>query len=128
MSFFYKLLNKRTIISPIFLKEFEDDNKQLQDLNELLERVFSDKKSLINRDIFFIKQALYGEKNVYSELKNSFIPMLALHDVKLEFNDYVAQYDFILITTKCIFVLKAKQLNGDIDIAEDGDFVRIIKK
>lgn len=127
MSIFDKLLNKRTITSPIFLKEFEDNNKQLQDLNNLLEKVSSDKKNLINRDIFFIKQELYGEKNVYNELKNSFIPMLAIHDIRLEFNDYVAQYDFILITAKCIFILKTKQLNGDIEITEDGDFVRIIK-
>lgn len=127
MSIFDKLLNKRTLTNTVFLKEFENDNKQLQDLNDLLEKVNGDKKNLINRDIFFIKQALYGENNVYNELKNSFIPMLAIHDIKLEFNDYVAQYDFILITTKCIFVLKTKQLNGDIDITEDGDFVRIIK-
>lgn len=127
MSIFDKLLNKRTITNPIFLKEFEDNNKQLQDLNDLLEKVSSDKKTLINRDIFFIKQEIYGEKNVYNELKNSFIPMLAIHDIRLEFNDYVAQYDFILITAKCIFVLKTKQLNGDIEITEDGDFIRIIK-
>lgn len=127
MSIFDKLLNKRTITSPIFLKEFEDNNKQLQELNNLLEKVSSDKKNLINRDIFFIKQELYGEKNVYNELKNSFIPMLAVHDIRLEFNDYVAQYDFIIITAKCIFILKTKQLNGDIEITEDGDFIRIIK-
>lgn len=127
MSIFDKLLNKRLINSPIFLKEFEDNNKRLQDLNDLLEKVNDAKKNLISRDIFFIKQELYGEKNVYNELKNSFIPMLAVHDIRLEFNDYVAQYDFILITAKCIFVLKTKQLNGDIDITEDGDFVRIIK-
>lgn len=127
MSIFDKMLNKRTINSPIFLKEFEDNNKRLQDLNDLLEKVNDAKKNLISRDIFFIKQELYGEKNVYNELKNSFIPMLAVHNIRLEFNDYVAQYDFILITAKCIFVLKTKQLNGDIDITEDGDFVRIIK-
>lgn len=47
MSIFDKLLNKRTVTNPIFLKEFEDNNKQLQDLNDLLEKVSSDKKNWI---------------------------------------------------------------------------------
>ncbi|SFC49283.1 HRDC domain-containing protein [Clostridium uliginosum] len=128
MSFLDRLFNvKRTITEPIFLKEFENSNNTLNDLQELSNKVISNKKRLIDRDIFFLKQTLYGEKNVYNELKNSFIPMLALHDIKLEHNDYIAQYDFILITSKCVFILKTKQLNGDIDITEDGDFVRIIK-
>jgi hypothetical protein len=53
---------------------------------------------------------------VYFELKNSFIPMLCLHDIRLEYNDYIAQFDFILITCKFIYVLETKKLNGDIEI------------
>lgn len=39
--------------------------------------------------------------------------MLCLHDIRLEYDDYVAQFDFILITKKCIFVLETKKLNKE---------------
>jgi len=127
MSLLDRLINgKRTITEPTFLKEFEE-NQELNALKDLSNKVKSDKKNKVDKDIYFLKQELYGEKNIYNELKNSFIPMLAIHDIKFEYNDYIAEYDFIIITTKCIFILKTKQLNGDIEITEDGDFVRIIK-
>lgn len=124
----YRLLNgKKEITEPIFLKEFEKENKQLRDLIELSKKVTSNKKELIERDILYLKHGLYGENNVYYELKNSFIPMLCLHDIRLEYNDYVAQFDFILITNKFIMVLETKKLNGDIEITSEGDFIRKFK-
>ncbi|WP_394234132.1 HRDC domain-containing protein [Niallia oryzisoli] len=125
---FYHVFNgKRTITSPIFMKEFEKENKQLHDLKELLHTVESNKRKLIERDIAFLKYGLEGEQNLYYELKNSFIPMLCLHDIRLEYRDHVAQYDFILITNKFIYVLETKKLSGDIKINADGDFIRILK-
>jgi superfamily II DNA helicase RecQ len=53
--------------------------------------------------------------------------MLCLHDIRLEYNDYVAQFDFIIITNKFIYLLETKKLNGDIEITKDGDFIRNIK-
>lgn len=124
----YALINgKKTINEPIFMKEFEKENQQLIDLIELSKKVVSDKKENIDRDIAFLKQGLDGEQNVAYELKNSFVPMLILHDIRLEFNDYVAQMDFILITHKFIYVLETKKLNGDIEITRDGDFIRSFK-
>ncbi|MGH4139478.1 NERD domain-containing protein [Clostridium sp.] len=118
---------KRTVKSPIFVKEFEKENQQLKDLIEISSKVSSDKKKLIDRDIAFLKQGLDGEQNVYYELKNSFIPMLCLHDIRIEYNDYVAQFDFIIIHYKFIMVLEAKKLNGDIEITAGGDFIRSLK-
>lgn len=124
----YLLINgKRTITKPIFLKEFSKDNKQLNDLMELSKNLPKDKKVFIDRDINLLKQGMDGEENVYYELKNSFIPMVCLHDIRLEYNDYVAQFDFIIITNKLIYVLETKKLNGDIEITQDGDFIRNIK-
>lgn len=124
----YTLINgKKKITSPIFIKEFEKENSQLKDLIKLSNKVSGEKKNLIDRDILLLKQGLDGEQNVYFELKNSFVPMLCLHDIRLEFNDYVAQFDFILITNKFIMVLETKKLNGDIEITSDGDFIRIIR-
>lgn len=122
------LLNgKRTVTSPIFMKEFDKENQQLKDLIELSNKVNSNKKELIDFDIILLKQGLDGEQNVNYELKNSFIPMLCLHDIRIEYNDYVAQYDFIIITNKFIMVLEAKKLNGDIEITASGDFIRSLK-
>jgi len=41
---------------------------------------------LIDRDIVLLKYGLDGENNVSYELKNSFIPMLCLHDIRLQAN------------------------------------------
>jgi hypothetical protein len=124
----YALINgKRTIDRPIFIKDFINENEQLLDLIELSNKVDVNKKEFIDRDITFLRHGLEGEKNVYFELKNSFIPMLCLHDIRLEYNDYVAQLDFVIITNKFIYVLETKKLNGDIEITKDGDFIRTIK-
>lgn len=124
----FGLINGEKIIkSPIFKKEFKKENQQLKDLIELSSKVHSYKKEYIDRDINLLKQGLDGEKNVYYELKNSFIPMLCLHDIRLEYNGYIAQFDFIVITNKFIMILETKKLNGDIEITKDGDFIRYFK-
>lgn len=118
----------RNIKEPVFLKEFENENPQIKDLMELSQQVSEDKKEVIDRDILLLKQGLDGEKNVYYELKNSFIPMLCLHDIRLKYKDYLAQFDFIIITHQFIYVLETKKLNGDIEITPDGDFIRTLKR
>lgn len=124
----YSLINgKREIKEPIFLKEFENENQQLKDLIELASKVTSKKKYYIEKDISLLKHGLDGEQRVYFELKNAPISMLCFHDIRLEIGDQVAQFDFILITRKVIYVLETKKLSGDIEINQDGDFIRIIK-
>lgn len=125
---FYRLLNgKKEITRPVFIKDFTKENLQLIELTKLSNKVISNKKEFIDRDITLLKYGLEGEQNLYYELKNSFIPMLCLHDIRLEYKDYVAQLDFIIITTKCVYVFETKKLSGDIEITSDGDFIRIIK-
>jgi hypothetical protein len=110
---------------PTFFKEFEDSSKLISEL----EAIASDIKDVavkedIAMDIVYIKAGDQGEKNVYYELKNSFIPMIILHNVVIQYDDYKAQMDFILITHRFICVLETKKLNGNIQINTDGDFVR----
>lgn len=125
----YDLANggKRTITKPLFLKDFTKENQQLIDLQQLSQKVVSKKKERIDRDIAYLKYGLDGEQNVYYELKNSFLPMLCLHNIRLEYDDYVAQLDFVIVTNKFIMVLETKKLSGDIEINQDGDFIRLIK-
>ncbi len=118
---------ERTITSPIFIKKFSKENQQIRDLEDLAKRLKSKvKKELILRDISYLKKGMDGENNVYYELENSFLPILCLHDIRLEYEGYTAQYDFIVISDKFICVLETKQLNGNIIINSDGSFVRVI--
>lgn len=121
------IFSKSTITNPIFIRDFQKENEQLRDLIELSCKVTSSKKNFIDRDITLLKQGLAGEQNVYYELKNSFLPILCLHDIRLEYQDYAAQLDFVVISHKSIYILETKKLNGDIEINSDGDFIRIIK-
>ncbi|EGT3615795.1 aldolase [Clostridium perfringens] len=116
-----------SIKGPIWLKEFSEYNRQLEDLKELSCKVKSEKKNLIDRDIMYLNYGIEGEKNVSYEIKNSFIPMLALHDIRIEDGDSVAQMDYILITKSFILVLETKKLTGDISINESGEFIRYFK-
>lgn len=127
MSFIKNLLNIRDIKGPEFYKDFEIENKHLYDLEELYSRVKSDKRNIIMRDIINLKAGLEGERSVSYELKNSFIPMICLHDIRIENAGYVAQMDYILIGEYFIMILETKRLNGDIVINESGEFIRKFK-
>ncbi|RUR36798.1 aldolase [Clostridium perfringens] len=116
-----------SIKGPTWLKEFNENNKQLEDLKILSEKVYGDKKKLIDRDIMYLTYGMEGEKNVSYEIKNSYIPMLALHDIRIEDGESVAQMDYILITKSFILVLETKALSGDITVNESGEFIRYFK-
>lgn len=127
MAIFKNLLGIREIKEPLFYKDFKEENKQLNDLISLTNEVKSNKRELIERDITFLKAGIQGEKNVYYELKNSFIPMVVLYDIRIKDGDYIAQLDFVVITAQFVMILETKKLNGDIYINESGDFIRSIK-
>ncbi|MEG1254393.1 nuclease-related domain-containing protein [Clostridium sp.] len=128
MSFLKNFLGIKYVNSHIYYKEFTTGNSQLKDLEELSERVKNkNKKAFIDRDIKLLKIGLVGEKNVDYEIKNSKVPMICLHDIRLQDRDEVAQLDFVIITHRFIMVLETKQLNGDIYINEAGEFTRAIK-
>jgi hypothetical protein len=129
MSLLNKLFGqKRTIQSPIFVKDFTKENHHLLTLNELFNNVVDgEQKDNIERDIKLLKYGIDGENNVYFELKNSFLPVLCLHDVRIEYGDYVAQLDFVVISNKFTCILETKKLSGNISIDSDGNFVRTIK-
>lgn len=122
---FYRAVNgKEEITSPVVIKDFNENPYNLTRLLELKEKVKGDKSKHIAREEYSIKQSIMGEKNVIFELKNSDIPMLILHDIRLKIKDYYAVFDFILITKKKIYILKTKKLTGDITITDEGQFIR----
>lgn len=117
-----------SIDGPIFVKDFDiEENLQLRQLNELLLRVGDDQKAIIEEQIKLINIGLIGEKNTHFEIMHSYIPLLCLHDIRLEYNGLSAQFDFIIICHGFIMVLETKSLVGDIIIDSDGNFTRVYK-
>ena len=66
----------------------------------------------------------YDEKNVEFELKNSHMPIYILHDLFLESGELSAQIDYLVITKTVCFVIECKNLYGNIEINDSGDFIR----
>ncbi|MDP4147386.1 MAG: NERD domain-containing protein [Bacillota bacterium] len=117
-----------SINGPTFIKEFSKENQQLKDLEQILGTLNdAEKKERISRDIAYLKQGMIGEQNVNFELQNANVPLLCLHDIRLEYEGLSAQIDFILLTKQYICILETKQLQGNIDIYKDGSFIRVFK-
>ena len=118
----------KSLKEPVFLKEYSGMDKTISDLENLKKQITDPEiKKAIDVDILFINQGDQGEKNVYFELKNSFLPMYILHDIRIQHDDYKAQLDFVIITNKFICILETKKLNGDITINNQGEFIRAFK-
>lgn len=118
----------KSITDPIFIKDFDEKNSMICELEKLKETTNDeDVLERINRDIIYLKTGLIGEKNVYYELKNSFLPIVCFHDLYIQHEDYEAQIDFLIITNKFICILETKKLSGDIVVNNSGDFIRQIK-
>ena len=66
----------------------------------------------------------YRGENVVYELKNSHMPMAVIQDLYLEQGTSSAQIDFLVITRKCVFVIECKNLYGNIQINNNGSFIR----
>lgn len=113
------------IKEPIFLKDFDSEAKpQIASLGALIENVIPENKEIIEQEILKIRSGLNGESNVYFELKNSRIPCICLHDIRLEYKGLTAQIDFIVIAAEFILVIETKRLYGDIAIDDEGNFNR----
>jgi len=109
---------------PVFLKENSNAELQLARLRELEPLLNLEGKSKIRQDIKYLEYGIAGEKNVAFELKNSHMPMYILHDIYLEDDNLSAQIDYLVVTKKICFIIECKNLYGNIEISNVGDFVR----
>lgn len=109
---------------PVFLKEDSSAKEQLAALKALLPQASGKVKTQLEQDIRNLQYGIYGEDKIIFELKNSHMPMFVLHDLFLEDEDQSAQIDFYIVTPKMNFVLECKNLYGNIEITEDGSFIR----
>ena len=96
--------------------------KRLEKLEKL------EKNNEIEYKINCIKKGINGENKILYTLVHSDIPMYILHDLNLEVDGFKSQIDFIVVTKKIIYIIESKDLNGNLDIEEDGTFTRRIGK
>lgn len=111
---------------PVIVKETSTAKQQIQALEELLLTAPDDIKPQIEQDMKLLSYGIYGEDQILFELKNSHMPMYVLHDLYLEDEGLTAQIDFLVITEKADFVIECKNLIGNIEINNNGDFIRTV--
>ena len=111
-------------IGPVFLKESSDAESFIEKMELLKARSSGDLKENIDKQIKLAKYGLIGEQNVAYELKNSGTDMYIIHDIHLEYGDMNAQIDYLVITRKHIYVIECKNLFGNIEIDNGGNFIR----
>ncbi|RGY98749.1 HRDC domain-containing protein [Clostridium sp. AM58-1XD] len=109
---------------PVFLKESNTAEIQLENLRKLEPLLTPEGQSIIRQDIKCLEYGIIGEKNIAFELKNSHMPIYILHDLYLEDGDLSAQIDYLVITRKIAIVIECKNLYGNIEINSAGDFIR----
>ena len=111
----------------VILKESSDAKEYLQKLQGLLAKVNGNVKEKIEKEIAIVKAGIYGEDNIIFELKNSGMNLVVLHDIYLKTKSgLIAQIDFLVIAPKCNYVIECKNLVGNIEINNKGNFVRTI--
>ena len=112
----------------VILKESSDAKEYLKQLEELKQQASEETLKKIEKEISIVKAGIQGEENILFELKNSGMDMVVLHDIYLESQSGAyAQIDFLVLTPKVNFVIECKNLFGNIEITNKGDFIRTIE-
>ena len=111
----------------VILKESNDAKDYLQKLQDLLPKANGDVKEKIEKEIAIVNAGIYGEDNILFELKNSGMNLVVLHDLYIKTKSGLsAQIDFFVVAPKCFYVIECKNLFGNIEINNNGDFIRTI--
>lgn len=113
-------------IGCVFLKETSDAEAYIEKMKSLLAMADEAGKKIIEKQIKLAQYGLEGENKVAYELRTSGIDMYVLHDICLEIGELSAQIDYIVVTRKHIYVIECKNLYGNIEIDNGGNFVRQI--
>ena len=106
----------------IILKESNAAKDHLDKLESLLPKANKDVKDAIQKEIAVTKAGIAGEDNIMFELKHSNMDMVVLETK----SGLKAQIDFIVVTSKVIFLIECKNLVGNIDIDSKGAFIRTV--
>ena len=111
-------------IGPVFLKDTSDATTIIAQLEALLPQVSHDIREEIEKQIKVTTYGEMGENNVAFESKNSGMDMYILRDIYLEYGDLSAQIDYLVITRQHVYIIECKNLIGNIEIDNMGNFIR----
>ncbi len=112
---------------PVFLKRNSGTKERLEKLKELEPLLNEEGKAKLKQDIRNLEAGMLGEKNIAFELENSHMPMYIIHDLYLRDGDLTSQIDYLVVTRKICFVIECKNLYGNIEIDNQGTFVRTME-
>ena len=111
----------------VILKETSDAKAYLEKLEDLRKLVpaQADFVQKLEKEIAITKAGIIGEDQIMFELKNSGMDLVVLHDIYLEDEDgNGAQIDYLVITPYVNLFIECKNLFGNIEINNKGDFIR----
>ena len=104
-------------------------NSELQDKYNALIKLNSEypNNNDIKNELNIVKKGLDGENEIEYQLKKAHIGMYVLRDVKIKYEDLIAQIDFVVITPFYTYYIECKNLTGNITVNEKGDFIKEYK-
>lgn len=111
----------------VILKDSCDSKDYLSKLQELRTTVpdSSVAAEKIDKEIAVTEAGIFGEDSVLFELKNSGMDLVVLRDLYFQTGDgRNAQIDFFVITPYANVIIECKNLFGNIEINNKGDFIR----
>ena len=114
----------------VILKESSDSKEYLNKLQKLKTEVNNNTTVVekIDKEIAIVEAGIYGEDSILFELKNSGMDLVVLHDIYIETEDgRGAQIDYFVITPYVNVIIECKNLFGNIEINNKGDFIRTIE-
>lgn len=112
------------VIGPVFLKSSNQAADYINKLKNFQERCSGELKEEVEKQIAIAEYGIKGEESVAFELKNSGIDMYILQDICLQHGDLSAQIDYLIVTRKRTYIIECKNLIGDIEINNSGQFIR----
>ncbi|SEQ85295.1 Nuclease-related domain-containing protein [Lachnospiraceae bacterium NE2001] len=111
----------------VILKESSDSKEYLNKLQTLKTELGNNPvvAAKIDKEIAVVEAGIYGEDSILFELKNSGMDLVVLHDIYIETEDgRGAQIDFFVTTPYVNVIIECKNLFGNIEINNKGDFIR----
>lgn len=112
----------------VILKESNDAKDYLRKLQDLAFKPLGEVKEKIEKEITIVNAGIYGENNILFELKNSPINLVVLHDLYIKTKSGLsAQIDFLVVAPKCNYIIECKNLFGNIEITNNGEFIRTLQ-
>jgi len=110
---------------PFFYKKDSDADHQLEILTAFYKTAPQNVKARVEKDIKYLTYGIQGEKKVAFELENSYLPIIVLQDLHIEYDGLSVQIDYMVITKKFALIIECKNLYGNIEVSSSGEFVRL---